>query len=196
MNDILNLNTLVVKEHTGVFKAANEYDIYDPNTKSIVLNCREDDLGFLTKLLRFTNFKTSTPFDVKIKDLTGKNLIRVTRGPNFFYPKIFIRDERDRIIGKFKIHMVSTDGIAFDVLNQMDQPKYVVKGRYQGWDFRFTSQGKEYAHITKRMDGTARHLFTSADNYGVNISDSVPANDPVRKLILAAVIYIDMGSHE
>ena len=32
MHQILNMNRFLVKEHVGVFKAANNYDIYDPET--------------------------------------------------------------------------------------------------------------------------------------------------------------------
>ena len=35
-------------------------------------------------------------------------------------------------------------------------------------------------------------MFTSADNYMLEISNDVPQNDDVRKLILAAVMCIDM----
>ena len=30
--DVLNRNLFLVKEHTGLFKAANNYDVYDPDS--------------------------------------------------------------------------------------------------------------------------------------------------------------------
>lgn len=35
-------------------------------------------------------------------------------------------------------------------------------------------------------------MFTTADNYMLSINDEVPENDPLRMLILSAVICIDM----
>ena len=35
-------------------------------------------------------------------------------------------------------------------------------------------------------------MFTSADNYMLKINDTVPEDDPLRILILAAVVCIDM----
>ena len=32
----------LVKEHIGMFKAANNYDIYDPQTGQIIMECREE----------------------------------------------------------------------------------------------------------------------------------------------------------
>ena len=51
---------------------------------------------------------------------------------------------------------------------------------------------KELAHVTKKWTGIGKELFTSADNYVLEISDSVPADDTIRQLILAAVMCIDM----
>ena len=41
-------DTLLVKEHVGMFKASNNYDIFDANTGNQVLSCREPNLGFIT----------------------------------------------------------------------------------------------------------------------------------------------------
>ncbi len=35
-------------------------------------------------------------------------------------------------------------------------------------------------------------MFTSADNYVLQISDDVPPDNPIRELIIAAVMCIDM----
>jgi hypothetical protein len=37
MHPTLNRNLYFVKEHVKVFKAANSFDIYDPDTKQIIL---------------------------------------------------------------------------------------------------------------------------------------------------------------
>ena len=46
--DVLNRNLFLVKEHTGLFKAANNFDIYDPDSGEIILECREEKLGLFT----------------------------------------------------------------------------------------------------------------------------------------------------
>ena len=65
MNDLLSRNAFLVKEHVGLLKAANNFDIHDPSTGEIIMECREENLGFLTKLLRFTDYKRMTPFDIE-----------------------------------------------------------------------------------------------------------------------------------
>jgi hypothetical protein len=56
MNTILNRNLFFVKEHVGMFKAANNYDIYNPDTQEMIMTCREEKLGFFTKMLRYSDF--------------------------------------------------------------------------------------------------------------------------------------------
>lgn len=83
MNTILNADLFFVKEHVGIFKAANNFDIYDPQTQQMMMTCREDNLGFFTKLFRFTDYKRMTPFEVKIKTVDGENVLTVKRGFTF-----------------------------------------------------------------------------------------------------------------
>ncbi len=57
MHAVLRNNLFFVKEQVGMFKAANNYDIYDPNTNQKIIECREPNLGILPRFfaLRITN---------------------------------------------------------------------------------------------------------------------------------------------
>lgn len=192
MTTVLDKNLFLVKEHTGVFKAANNYDIYDPETQAIVMECREDSLGMFTKIFRFTKYKRMTPFDIQIKTPDNQPIIRVKRGVSFFLSKVEVFDETDRLIGMFKQKFFSIGG-AFNVLNAEEREVCQLKGKMTGWDFKFLAGEIELARVTKKWAGLGKELFTSADNYILTISDSVPTgNDDTRKLILAAVMCIDM----
>jgi uncharacterized protein YxjI len=196
MDPVFNRGTFFVKEHVGMFKAANNYDVHDPETNEIILECREEKLGFFTKLLRFTDYKRMTPFNVKIKSPDGRTLITVKRGVSIFLSKVEVFDESNQLIGGFKQKLFSIGG-KFDVLSADDRPVCTLKGKWTSWDFRFlapdTGQGEaEYAHVSKKWAGLGKELFTSADNYMLEIYDSVPHDHPARQLIMAAVICIDM----
>ena len=41
MDSILEKNLYLFKEHLGLIKAHNNYDIYDPESKEMILHCRE-----------------------------------------------------------------------------------------------------------------------------------------------------------
>ncbi len=191
MHELLNRNVFLVKEHVGAFKAANNFDIHDPASGEIIMLCREDNLGSITKLLRFTDYKRMTPFDIKVTTPEGQQLVRITRGPTFIRSKVTVLDGKDQKVGGFSQKLMSIGG-KFDVLDENDQILCSLKGNWTGWDFRFVVGDSEFAHVTKKWSGMGKEFFTSADNYVLEISDSVPPDSRVRLLILAAVLCIDM----
>jgi uncharacterized protein YxjI len=183
-------NAFLVKEHIGLLKAANDYDVYDPETGAIVLHCREEALGPLTRLLRFSSYKRMTPFDVRIRTPDGRLIVQVRRGVSFLRSRVEVVDGTG-VIGRFRQKVFSLGG-AFDVLDAAENVICTLKGKWTGWDFRFIVGERELAHVSKKWAGSGQELFTSADNYVLSISEAVGADDPARKLILAAVMCIDM----
>jgi len=191
MHEVLSKNVYLVKEHVGMFKAANNYDIHDPETGAIIMECREERLGTFTKMLRFTKYKRMTPFDIQIRVPGGPQIVRIKRGVSIFLSKVQVFDENDQFIGGFKQKFFSIGG-AFTVLDASENPVCQLKGKWTGWDFRFLAGENELAHVSKKWAGLGKELFTSADNYVLQISESVPADSAARQLILAAVMCIDM----
>jgi uncharacterized protein YxjI len=191
MHPALHRNTFFVKEQVGLFKASNNYDILDPETGEEILHCREDNLNPITKMLRFTEYKRMTPFNVQIRTADGEPVARVSRGISLFRSKVDVHDEQDQKIGGFKQKLLSVGG-AFDVLGADDEPLCHLKGKWTGWDFKFVAGSTELAQVTKKWAGVGKELFTSADNYVLQISDQVPRDNSVRQLILGAVTCIDM----
>lgn len=55
---------------------------------------------------------------------------------------------------------------------------------------------RELARVSKKWRGLGMELLTSADNYVLQLSDGVSPDSPLRQLILAAVMCIDMVLHE
>jgi len=191
MNSILNSNLFFVKEHIGMFKAANNYDIYNPDNQEMIMTCREEKLGFFTKLLRFSDYKRMTPFNLEIKTVSGEKVLTVKRGAAFILSTVEVFDENNVLIGKFKQKFFSIGG-KFDVLDAHDKTLCTLKGKWTSWDFKFIKNDIEFAHVSKKWAGIGKELFTTADNYILKIDQKVPQDNPIRSLILAAVMCIDM----
>lgn len=191
MNPILNRNLFFVKEHVGMFKAANNYDILNPENQEIIMTCREENLGFFTKLLRFTDYKRMTPFNVEIRTSTGEKVLTVKRGVSIILSTVEVFDENDKLVGQFKQKFFSIGG-KFNVLDANENMLCQLQGKWTSWDFKFVNQGLEYGHVSKKWAGLGKEMFTSADNYMLQINDAVSQDNPLRILILAAVVCIDM----
>jgi len=191
MHPSLHQNLYLVKEHVGMFKAANNFDIFNAETGQEILHCREDRLGILTKLFRFTDYKRMTPFDVEIRTPAGEPVVNVRRGVSVFLSKVAVLDGNQQVLGGFQQKLFSIGG-AFSVLGANGDKLCDLKGKWTGWDFRFMAGDNELAHVTKKWAGIGKEMFTSADNYILQISDSVPPDNPVRALIMASVMCIDL----
>ena len=191
MHPALRQNLFLIKEHVGIFKAANNYDVFDPASGAKLLECREPNLGFFTKLLRFTDYKRMTPFEVVLAGADGRKALTVRRGVSFFLSKVEVLDENGRVVGGFKQKFFSIGG-AFRVLDARDNEVCMLKGKWTSWNFQFLKGDRELARVSKQWSGLGKELFTSADNYVLLVSDAVGEDDDVRILIMAAVMCIDM----
>ena len=191
MHAALGQNLFLIKEHVGIFKAANNFDVFDPTGGAKLMECREPDLGFFTKLLRFTDYKRMTPFNVVVTTPDGQKVLSIRRGVSLFLSKVEVLDENGRVVGGFKQKFFSIGG-AFRVLDARENEVCTLKGKWTSWEFQFLKGDKELARVSKKWAGLGKELFTSADNYALSISDAVPADDDVRILIMAAVLCIDM----
>lgn len=191
MHPALRQNLFLIKEHVGIFKAANNYDVFDPAGGAKLLECREPNLGFFTKLLRFTDYKRMTPFEVVLSGTDGRKALTVRRGVSLFLSKVEVLDENGRTVGGFKQKFFSIGG-AFRVLDARDNEVCMLKGKWTSWEFQFLKGDRELAKVSKKWAGLGKELFTSADNYVLSVSEAVGEDDDVRILIMAAVMCIDM----
>lgn len=195
INSLLQRNSFFIKEHLGMFKLSNNYDVYDSNTKEIILNCREHKASQLTKLFRFDkSTKIFTPFNLKITSTLGSSLLSVKKDWHFPYAKVSVFDEKDKLIGYFKQQNIlgGFSGIQFNAYDIKDKFLFKFKGQY---NFKLVKDQEELGSIVKKWK-TAKEIFTSADDYVLEINDTVSKNDFSRYFLLAAVFCIDMVLHE
>jgi uncharacterized protein YxjI len=184
-------NQMLVKEHLGLFKSASNYDIYDLSSGEKLLECREPHLGWITKALRFTDYRRMTPFDIHVTDDNGDLVIQVKRGISLWLSTVSVFDGEGRRLGGFSQKLFSIGG-AFRVLDAHDNEVCQLAGKWTGWEYKFTAQGVELAQVNKKWQGVGKEMFTTADNYVLQISEDLPPESQTRKLILAAVMCIDM----
>ena len=195
INSLLQRNSFFIKEHLGMFKLSNNYDVYDSNRKEIILNCREQKASQLTKLFRFDkSTKIFTPFNLKITSSLGSSLLSVKKDWHFLYAKVSVFDEKDKLIGYFKQQNIlgGFSGIQFNAYDIKDKFLFKFKGQY---NFKLVNDQEDLGSIVKEWK-TAKEIFTSADDYVLEINDTVSKNDFSRYFLLAAVFCIDMVLHE
>ena len=190
LQNILSRQAYFIKEHTGIFKAANNYDVFDAASGEPLLECREEDLGIFTKLLRFTGAKTLTPFCSTVRTVGGQHVMTIRRGVSFLFSDVEVLDESGQRIGMFKQRFSIIRG-KFDVMDADNNFLCELRGNWTSWGFKFLHGEEELAIIQKQWAGLAKELFTTADNYVLEIYPTTPKNVSVRALMLSAVLCVD-----
>lgn len=132
-----------------------------------------------------------TPFNFEIRTEIGELVLQVKRGVTIFdSSNIVVFDGDGKKIGVFKQKLFSFTG-RFEVHDKNDSHLCTLQGKWSGWDFKFTRDNNELAIVSHDWASFEKELFTSADNYAIKISN-VAQDDPLRQLIIAAVMCIDM----
>ena len=190
---MLNRKTFFIREHVGVLKLSNTYDILDPETKE-QLGIAKEKPGVLLHILRFFLNKRHLPTTVNVYEGSDpKNeqnlLFSIKREFSLFIPKVSVRDPSGSVVGRFKSKLWGL-GISFRVLDPSGKDMALVKGDWKGWNFSFLdSSEKEIGTITKKWAGVGKELFTSADNYFIALNDQ--PEPAVAVLLLAVGLSVD-----
>lgn len=190
---MLNRKTYFIREHTGVLKLSDTYDILDPETQE-QLGVAKEKPGMFLHLLRLVIHKRMLPTKICIYEGTdpqdeSKLLFSIRRGFHLFRSRVNICDPSGSVVGWFKSKVLSVGG-AFRVFDTADNEVALVKGDWKGWNFRFLDKSEnEIGTVTKKWAGIGKELFTSADNYIISLTDACQPEEAL--LLLAAGLAID-----
>lgn len=188
---MLNRKQYFIREHAGLLKLSDVYDILDPESKIKIGEAREE-ISNLVRYLRLIIDKKLMPTRVAVyegADETNRKLLfSIRRGVALFRPKVEVSDASGVPMGYLQSKAFPLGG-AFRVFAANNEEIALVKGDWKGWNFRFLSGETELGVVTKKWAGLGKELFTSADNYIISING---APDPTLNiLLLAAGLAID-----
>lgn len=191
---MLNRSSYFIREHVGMLKLSDTYDILDPQTSEQIGIAKEKP-GGLVHALRFVTEKRVLPTHVYVyegndPDDNARLVFSIHRGFTFIRSRVDIRDAQGALLGYFKTKFVSLGG-AFTVYDAQGGEVAAVKGDWKGWNFSFLDgQKNEMGKVTKKWSGIGKELFTTADNYMIFLNgEPSPA---LSLLLLAAGLAVDV----
>ena len=169
---MLNRTQYLVKEHIGVFKIQNAYDIVDPATQQIIGRAQEKQPVWSLLLgMILGNNAVPTQIELVAQD-ENVPTATIRRGFTLLRSKIEVFDRDGSPVGYFKSKIMTING-GFLVFNNQDQQIAEVQGSWRSWDFKFIdNQNNELGVVSKKWMGLGKELFTSADNYMVSLNDA------------------------
>ncbi len=175
-------------------KTSDKFDVYDPETRRVLLECREPDLGLLTKTARLLGgvHDRGTAFNLVAKiPGTNQQVFRITRGNASLTlggPVTQIFDHEDQIIGKMKRKNLAW-GMKFLLFRQTDEQALVLQIKSWFRRCKLLVGGTEVAQFTRRWEaGHAAWFRHGRFDYAIAFSPEFPRHSPVRHLLLAVAL--------
>ncbi len=180
---------LVVNQKAKLIEVNSEYAIYDANGRQIGA-VRQVGQSALKKAFRLlTSYDQFMTHKLQVVDMAGTVLLAITRPAKVFKSRVIINDGLGRELGQ--VLQQNVIGKINFALEAGGQEVGSIKGEnWRAWNFSIRDHtDTEVARITKTWEGLAKTMFTTADNYVVQIHK--PLAEPLRSLVVASALSVD-----
>lgn len=186
---IFDQSVLVVNQRAKIIEIVNEYAIFDSDGNKIGA-VRQVGQGRARKVLRaLTSVDQFLTTKLEVVDDTNGVVLQLTRPAKVFKSRIIVSDGAGKEIG----HIVQQNMIGkihFSLEARGQTIGSINAENWRAWDFNIQdTSGREVARIKKKWEGIVKNVFTTADNYVVNIPS--PLEEPLRSLVIAAALSVD-----
>jgi uncharacterized protein YxjI len=180
---------LVVNQKAKLIEVNNEYAIFDQNGQQIGA-VREVGQSKAKKVLRVvSNVDQFMTHSLQIVDAAGAVVLGVKRPAKMFKSKFEVTNSSGQVIGNI-VQENMLGKIHFGLVVGEQRIGSINAENWRAWNFNIQdANGAEVARITKTWEGLAKTLFTTADNYVVQLSPAL--TDPLRSLVIASALSVD-----
>jgi uncharacterized protein YxjI len=179
---------LVVSQRTKLIELTNEYAIFDGQGQRIGAVAQVGQ-STLKKAVRFvSNLDQFLTHRLEVRDASGPVLV-LTRPAKLMRSRVVVERPDGAPVGE--IVQANVFGrIRFDLVADGRLVGAIQAENWRAWDFAITdAAGTEVARITKKWEGLARTLFTTADRYVVLVHYRLP--EPLASLVIASALTVD-----
>jgi len=191
---LLETNEIIVREHFGVSRARNSYDILDAKSGEKLGEAIEEASGLAMTFLKLTHWDSVVPFDIHFIEKETGLMLRIHRPWTFGRSKIKVYDNEDSLLGYF-VQTLWFGRTKFKIKNARHETIAKVTGNLYGWNFQFVDENENLlASVGKNWSDLKKELLAGTDTYTVKIdSKRVPeGKHALRILVLAAAVCVDM----
>jgi uncharacterized protein YxjI len=180
---------LVVNQKAKIIEVSNEYAIYDQNARQIAA-VREVGQSGLKKAVRLlTSYDQYLTHKLQVVDMAGTPLLTLTRPAKVMKSRIIVQDPAGNEIGQI-VQQNVFGRIRFALESGGATLGSINAENWRAWNFSIRDHtDTEIARVTKTWEGLAKTMFTTADNYVVQIHR--PLQGALQALVVAAALSID-----
>jgi len=193
VSDLLTRDKLVFKQKMKVIEMNIDFAIRDPDGNEVG-RIRQEGQSKLKKFARLVSsvdqFLTHT---LAVYDSSGAKVVELTRPAKILKSTVVVKDGTGSEIGRI-VQQNMIGKIRFGLTDPQGQELGSINAEnWRAWDFSIRdSGGSEVARITKTWEGLAKTVFTTADDYLLEVSgQNLPG--ALRQLILASAAGVDLA---
>ncbi len=179
---------LLVNQKTKLIELTNEYAVLDGDGRQIgaVVQVGQSTMKKAVRL--FSSFDQFLTHRLEVRDARGPVLV-LTRPAKLMKSRVVVERPDGTPLGE--IVQANVFGkIRFDLVAGGQVVGAIQAENWRAWDFAITdATGTEVARITKKWEGLARTMFTTADRYVVLVHFRLP--EPLASMVLASALTVD-----
>ncbi|WP_405824368.1 phospholipid scramblase-related protein [Streptomyces sp. NBC_01390] len=180
---------LVVNQKAKLIEVTNEYKVMDQQGRDLG-SVVQVGQSVLKKILRVvSSLDQYMTHKLEIRDAHGQPVLLLTRPRKFIKSKVIVQRPDGSPVGEIvQQNMIGKINFAINAGGQ--QVGAIKAENWRAWNFSIVDHAEnEVARITKTWEGLAKTMFTTADNYVLQIHYQLP--EPLLSLVVATALTVD-----
>ena len=186
---ILTEPILVVNQKAKIIELNNQYSVFDQHGNKIA-SVNQVGQSAAKKVLRLVaSVDQFMTHQLEITDAADRVVLKLTRPRKFIKSTVIVSDGTGSEIGRI-VQQNAIGKINFGLEADGRLLGAIKAENWRAWNFRIEdAAGSEIARITKTWEGLAKTMFTTADNYVLQITRR--PHEPLNSLLVASALGID-----
>ncbi|MGQ0840636.1 phospholipid scramblase-related protein [Actinokineospora sp.] len=180
---------LVVNQKVKLIELANEYAVFDQHGHQVGAVVQVGQSA-LKKVARFIgSVDQFLTHRLEVRDAQGRAVLVLTRPAKIVKSRVVVERPDGQPVGEI-VQDNMFGKIRFSFLVNGQSIGGLQAENWRAWNFAVLDHtGAEIARITKTWEGFAKTMFTTADNYVVQIHRRLV--DPLASLVVASALTVD-----
>ncbi|WP_018352296.1 phospholipid scramblase-related protein [Longispora albida] len=180
---------IVVNQKTKLIELNNEYAVFDQQGRPIGSVVQVGQSGAVKALRFLTSVDQFLTHKLEVRDNGGRVQLLLTRPAKFMKSRVVVQRGDGQPVGEI-VQQNVFGKIRFALVAGGHQIGEIRAENWRAWNFAIVDHtGTEIARVTKTWEGMLKTMFTTADNYVVQIHR--PLADPLLSMVVASALTID-----
>ncbi|MGW2630523.1 phospholipid scramblase-related protein [Streptomyces chattanoogensis] len=180
---------LVVNQKAKLIEVTNEYGVFDQHGNSLGTVVQVGQSTAKKVLRVVSSLDQYLTHKLEIRDAHGQPQLVLTRPAKILKSKVLVARPDGRPVGEIA-QQNAIGKINFSMTADGQGIGAIKAENWRAWNFAIVDHtDTEVARITKTWEGLAKTMFTTADNYVLQIHRPLP--DPLLSLVVATALTVD-----